>query len=66
MPLEQTYPNKPNFLKVVLLSAGAILLVFLIILACVGFDGKRLIPHSFTKTNTSQLVLPSVSTTWLV
>ncbi len=65
MNIEQTRPNKPNFLRVALLSAAAILLIALIALAIVGFDGKRLLPHAFTRMNTSRLVLPASLSTQL-
>ena len=56
MELEQKRPQKPNFLLIVLLSAGAIVVILLIALAVVGFDGKRLLRFHSTHT---ELVLPS-------
>jgi hypothetical protein len=58
MELEQKSPKKPNFLLVVLLSAGSILLIFLIALAAVGFDGKRLLHFGTSRSTKSELVMP--------
>jgi len=45
MDIEQTSPNKPNFLLVVLLSCVTILCIFLAILLVLHWDGRPLIPH---------------------
>lgn len=54
MELEEVKPNKPSFLKVVLLSAGFILLAFIIAAAIVA-GHKQNNPTPFTKHPTSQL-----------
>ena len=61
MGLEELPPNKSSFTKVVLLFAATILVVFVIALALVGFDGKRLLhfPYRHAGHATSQVWLSS-------
>jgi hypothetical protein len=59
--LEQLPPNKPNFLVVVLLFAGAIVAVFIIAYIVLELGGTRIIPKHHSKEPHSQLVLPASS-----
>ena len=53
MQIEQTKPNKPSFLLVVLLSAGFLLLAFLIAAVILGTHKRNPVP--FTKHPVSRL-----------
>lgn len=61
--LEQQPPNKPSFLTVVLIAAGAILVIFIIVLIALHLGHGR-IEHPLRdhpSHPTSQLIRPSVS-----
>ncbi len=63
MELEQLRPNKPNFLRVVLMACAAILVIFVVALALVGFDGKRLLHFHYRhaqQTSSVAAMLPGV------
>jgi hypothetical protein len=59
MEIEQHAPNGPNFLLVVLLACGTILVIFVLALFFVHFDGKHLTFRHHSAHPTSQLVLPA-------
>jgi len=58
MQLEQQPPNRPNFLKIVLLSGAAIIVIFIIAIFVLHMDGGRLTHERYRKQPTSRLVLP--------
>ena len=63
MELEQRPPNRPNFLHVVLMACAAILVIFVIALALVGFDGKRLLHFHYRhaqQTSSVATMLPGL------
>ena len=60
LQLEQVRPNKPNFLLVVLLSAGLLTLLFILAIFFLHLDASKLFKRH-PKEPTSQLVLPSPS-----
>jgi len=63
MEIEQTRPNKPNFLAVVLLACAAILVVFVLAYLFVDFEGGHLTFRHRRAHPTSQLILPAATTT---
>ena len=58
MPLEELPPNEPNFGLVVALATAALLILFVVGYITLDWDGKRLVPHDFSKHNTSNLHHP--------
>jgi hypothetical protein len=61
MKLEQQPPNRPNFLAVLLMAAGAILVIFIIAWVVVRWGGgAKFLKKSETKAPTSQLVMPAL------
>ncbi len=58
MQLEQVKPNKPSFLMVVLLSAAAILVIFIAAFVIVGWRSHKKNQPPFSKHPVSQLVQP--------
>jgi len=61
MNIEELPPNKPNFGLVVALAVATLLIVFVVAYFTLDWDGKRLVPHDFSKHNTSALHLPTTS-----
>ena len=61
MQLEQEPPNKPNFLGILLLAAGAIIVIFIIAIFVLHLDGGRRTHERFRKHPTSELVLPKAT-----
>jgi hypothetical protein len=59
MEIEQTRPNKPNFLLIVILFCATILIVFVLAYFFVDFDGGHLTFRHHRAHPTSQLLLPS-------
>jgi len=59
MEIEQTSPKQPNFLLVVILFGVTILVVFVLALFFVHFDGKHLTFRHHPAHPTSHLVLPA-------
>ena len=58
MEIEQLPPNKPNFLLVVLLAMGVLILLFVLAYFFISFEGNRIhIRHRHANPN-AQLVLP--------
>ena len=57
MKLEQYPPNQPSFLTIVLLFAGAIIVIFILAIFFLHLDRNRLFRHNRTHP-TSQLILP--------
>jgi hypothetical protein len=56
MEIEQISPKQPNFLLIVLLSCATILVIFVIALFFVHFDGKHLTFRGHHPHPTSQLL----------
>ncbi len=63
MDIEQLPPNQPNFLLVVILSGVALVVIFILAIVFVHFDGKHLTFRHHHANPTSQLVLPMPSNT---
>jgi hypothetical protein len=63
MEIEQTSPNKPNFLGVVLLAGAVILVIFVLAYFFVDLEGGHLTFRHHRAHPTSQLILPAPSTT---
>jgi hypothetical protein len=63
MEIEQTRPNKPNFLAVVLLACAAILVIFVLAYLFVDHEGGHLNLRHHRGHPTSQLALPASPTT---
>ncbi len=61
MDIEQLPPNQPNFLLVVILFGAALVVIFLLAIFFVHFDGKHLTFRHHHANPTSQLVLPMPS-----
>ena len=59
MEIEQLNPKRPNFLLIVILFAATILVLFVLALLFLSFDGKHLVFRHHGAHPTSQLVLPS-------
>lgn len=62
MEIEQRPPNQPNFLLIVLLFGGALIVIFILAILFVRFDGKHLTFRHHGAHPTSQLVLPNTAT----
>ncbi len=62
MEIEQLPPKQPNFLLVVLLFGGALIVIFILALFFLRFDGKHLTFRHRQAHPTSQLVLPNTAT----
>jgi hypothetical protein len=58
--LEQLPPNQPSFLTVVLLFAGALIVLFILAMFFLHLDRNRLF-RSHPQHPTSQLVLPTTA-----
>jgi hypothetical protein len=60
------YPKGPNFLLIVLMACGVMLVVLIAAVFLVGDKGRQLIPHKPTATPNSlvQPLLPTVAQTW--
>jgi hypothetical protein len=58
MDIEQLPPNKPRFGLVVILFAVTILIVFVVAYFTLDWDGKRLVPHNYSKHPVSGVVMP--------
>jgi hypothetical protein len=63
MELEQTRPNKPNFLLILVLFCVTILIIFVLAYFFVDFEGGHLTFRHHRAHPTSQLILPAPSTT---
>jgi hypothetical protein len=63
MEIEQTKPNKPNFGLIVVLFCATILVMFVLALLFLTFDGSHLRFRHHTEHPTSQLALPPPPTT---
>ncbi len=63
MELEQTSPNKPNFLAVVLAACAVILVFFVLAYFFVDFEGGHLTFRHHRAHPTSRLVLPGTQPT---
>jgi len=63
MELEQTRPNKPNFLAVVLLACATILVIFALAYLFVDTEGGHLTFRHRRAHPTSRLPLPNPRTT---
>jgi len=61
MEIEQTSPKQPNFLLVVGLFCATLLIVFVLALIFLRFDGKHLTFRHHGRHPNSQLVLPAPS-----
>jgi len=59
MEIEQTRPNKPNFLLIVILFCATILVIFVLAYFFVDFEGGHLTFKSRRAHPTSQLILPA-------
>ena len=59
MEIEQTSPKQPNFGLVVGLFCATLLIVFVLALFFVHFDGKHLTFRNHSAHPTSQLLLPT-------
>ena len=59
MEIEQTSPKQPNFLLVVILFGVTILVVMVLALFFIRFDGKHLTFRHHLRHPTSQLILPA-------
>jgi len=59
MEIEQLPPHQPNFLLVVILSGVALIVIFILAILFIGFDGKHLTFRHHRAHPTSQLVLPT-------
>jgi flagellar basal body-associated protein FliL len=65
MEIEQINPRKPNFLLVVILSGITILILFVLALFFIHFDGKHLTFRHHSAHPTSQLRQPAPDITAL-
>jgi hypothetical protein len=63
MEIEQTRPNKPNFLLIVILFCATILVIFVLAYFFVDFEGGHLNFRRHHAHPTSQLILPAATTT---
>ncbi len=59
MEIEQRPPNQPNFLLVVILFGAALVVIFILAIFFVHFDGRHLTFGRRHAHPTSQLVLPA-------
>jgi RsiW-degrading membrane proteinase PrsW (M82 family) len=59
MEVEQVRPNKPNFFLVVILFCATLVIIFVLALFFVHFDGKHLTFRHHSAHPTSRLVLPA-------
>ena len=57
--IEQHPPNKPSFLKVVLLSGAAIIVIFVIAYFVLEWSNSGIVPKHHYKSPTSQLIEPA-------
>lgn len=57
--LEQRPPNKPNFLLILFLFAGGILVIFILAYIFLEVGGSRILPKHHAKEPNSRLVLPA-------
>jgi hypothetical protein len=64
MEIEQRPPNQPNFLLVVILFGVALIVIFILAILFVSFDGKHLTFRHHRAHPTSQLVLPKTTHTF--
>ena len=64
MELEQSKPNKPSFLMVVLLAAAAILVMIIGAASIVGWRAHKKNNTPYTKHPESRLVLPASTGLW--
>jgi hypothetical protein len=61
MEIEQTSPNQPNFLLVVILACVTILVCFVLAYLFLDFEGGHIRFRHHHAHPTSQLVLPATS-----
>jgi hypothetical protein len=61
MEIEQLPPKQPNFLLVVILFGAALIVIFILAILFIGFDGNHLTFRHHRAHPTSQLVLPQPS-----
>jgi tellurite resistance protein TehA-like permease len=62
MEIEQLPPKQPNFLRVVILFGVSLILIFILAMIFVRFDGNHLTFRHHSSHPTSQLVLPHIRT----
>jgi len=58
MDIEQLPPNKPNFLLIVLMSVGVLLLLFVVAYFTVRWDGQHLTFRHHSAEPHSQVIMP--------